>query len=284
MEEVDVAIIGAGIAGASLAAVLAGERRVVLLEREEQPGYHTTGRSAAVFSEAYGNTTIRALSAATRDFLVNPPEGFSDVPLAKTKGLLFIGRADQQPQIDANYTMASEFADGVRLLSGEEAKEQVPALKEGYATCAVMEPGAMELDFNAIHMGYLRQMKQKGGRLFVDAEVTALTQEGRGWIIETRDNTFNAETVVNAAGAWVDKIATLAGVDPIGAQPLRRTAMTFPPDGSKNSDEMDNWPMVVDADEEFYFKVEAGKILGSPAAGGTGYRHCRRPSSESHRF
>lgn len=262
MEEVDVAIIGAGIAGASLAAALAGERSVVLLEREDQPGYHTTGRSAAVFSEAYGNTTIRALSAASREFLVNPPEGFTDVPLTKEKGVLFVGRADQESRIEEHFKEASAFADGIRRLSAEEAYQMVPALKEGYVAGAVLEPGALELDVNAIHTGYLRLMKQRGGRLFVDSEVTGLIQDGDFWIIETPEHTFKAQTVVNAAGAWVDKVAIVADVHQVGAQPLRRTALTFSAEGAED---IGRWPMVVDADEEFYFKTEAGNILGSPA-------------------
>ncbi len=265
MEKVDIVIIGAGMAGASLGAVLAMDRNVALLEREEQPGYHTTGRSAAVFSEAYGNKVIRALSAASREFLVNPPAGFSDVPLVKEKGLLFIGRADQESLLDENLKMASEFADGIHRLNAEETRQLVPVLKEGYAAGAVMEPGALELDVNAIHMGYLRQMKQRGGQLFVDAEVTGLDRDDAAWIVVTPNQSFRAETVVNAAGAWIDKIAGIAGATAIGALPLRRTALTFSPDGAAAPEGMEKWPFVVDAEEEFYFKVEAGKILASPA-------------------
>ncbi len=265
MEKVDIVIIGAGMAGASLGAVLAMDRNVALLEREEQPGYHTTGRSAAVFSEAYGNNVIRALSAASREFLVNPPAGFSDVPLVKEKGLLFIGRADQESLLDENLKMASEFADGIHRLNAEETRQLVPVLKEGYAAGAVMEPGALELDVNAIHMGYLRQMKQRGGQLFVDAEVTGLDRDDAAWIVVTPNQSFRAETVVNAAGAWIDKIAGIAGATAIGALPLRRTALTFSPDGAAAPEGMEKWPFVVDAEEEFYFKVEAGKILASPA-------------------
>ena len=265
MEKVDIVIIGAGMAGASLGAVLAMDRNVALLEREEQPGYHTTGRSAAVFSEAYGNKVIRALSAASREFLVNPPAGFSDVPLVKEKGLLFIGRADQESLLDENFKMASEFADGIHRLNAEETRQLVPVLKEGYAAGAVMEPGALELDVNAIHMGYLRQMKQRGGQLFVDAEVTGLDRDDAAWIVVTPNQSFRAETVVNAAGAWIDKIAGIAGATAIGALPLRRTALTFSADGAAAPEGMEKWPFVVDAEEEFYFKVEAGKILASPA-------------------
>lgn len=262
MESVDVIIIGAGIAGASLAAELAGKMSVVVLEREDQPGYHSTGRSAAIYTESYGNQTIRALTSAGRDFFSNPPAGFSDVPLWRDRGVLFIGREDQRSRLDEHFTNASDQAKEMRMVTGAEVKGMVPVIDDKSIVGGVFEPDAMELDVDAIHTGFLRQMKRRGGQLVTQAEVLDLRWNDTLWTVETSNGRWESKIIVNAAGAWADKIAIMAGVEPLGVQPMRRTALTFSCDDDEANE---NWPMVVDVDEEFYFKPEAGKILGSPA-------------------
>ncbi len=262
MPSADVTIIGAGIAGASLAAELAGKMKVVLLEREDQPGYHSTGRSAAIYTEAYGNDIIRALTSAGRDFFSNPPAGFSDVPLWRKMGVLFVGRDDQKKKIKNHIETASKYAKELREISPEEVRQLVPVFKKDSGTCGAYEPEAMELDVDAIHRGFLRQMNSRGGTLVTNADVTALSRDGNGWAVETSAGRWQTKIIVNAAGAWVDKIAELAGARQVGVKPLRRTVITF---SSEDALGLENWPMVVDADEEFYFKPESGKILGSPA-------------------
>jgi len=259
--QVDIVIIGAGIAGASLAADLATDMSVVVVEREDHPGYHSTGRSAAIYTEAYGNETIRALTAASRTFFANPPEGFSEVPLWRDRGVLFVGRADQQKSLERHFEESHQLAKGMRQLTAKETLSAVPIFDKNYVAGGILEPEAMELDVDAIHSGFLRQMKKRGGQLVTKAEVTGLTRQDGLWTIETTAGTFEAKTVVNAAGAWVDKIAILAGTKPLGVKPMRRTAMTLPLGGRDPS----KWPMVVDVDEQFYFKPEAGNLLGSPA-------------------
>jgi len=257
----DVIIIGAGIAGASVAAQLSTHMRVAMLERESQPGYHTTGRSAAIFSEIYGNAPIRALSRASRPFFFDPPAGFSDTPLVGERGSLFVARADQADRLDS-FAALPEVASATTRLSAAEARALSPCLREGYVHAALHERAASDMDVHALLHGYLRQVRRHGGQLVTDAAVLGLNSVRGGWAVHTLAGDFNAPIVINAAGAWVDRIAMLAGAEPIGIEPLRRTAaLVDAPDGIPIA----AWPMTIDIDEQFYFKPDAGKILLSPA-------------------
>lgn len=256
-----VLIIGAGIAGASLGYHLAPHAQVILLERESQPGAHSTGRSAALFSEIYGGPLVRALSRASRAFLESPPPGFTDARLLTPRGSLFIATTDQMAEF-ATLKSAPDVAAGTRELTGEEARALVPILREGHVAAALLEPGSMDIDVHALHQGFLRGLRQSGGQVVCNAEVTALRHDGAGWRVTTTAGEFAGEVVVNAAGAWGDAVAALAGVAPLGLTPCRRTAaMADLPPGTN----ADAWPMVIDAAETFYFKPDAGRLLLSPA-------------------
>jgi D-arginine dehydrogenase len=260
----DVVIIGGGIAGAGAGYELArAGKKVVLLERENQPGYHTTGRSAALFSETYGNAPIRALTVASREFLMNPPPGFASVPILTPRGALHIGNTEQADELDGKYADMRRLVPSVKRLSASETAAMMPVLKpEAVSGGALSEPDAMDIEVHALHTGLLRGMTAAGGRTVTDAEVIGLTRTGSGdWQVETLKGSFSAPVVVNAAGAWADVIGNLAGVKPIGLQPKRRTAVTFDP---PNGIDIHGWPMVIDADEEWYFKPDAGRILLSP--------------------
>ena len=259
----DVLIIGGGMAGASAAYFLADRgRRVILLEREERCGFHTTGRSAALYSQAYGNTAICALTIAGEAFYVNPPAGFSDHPLLKPRGTLIIGHAGQVAAVEAAVKEGQVLVPSVRLLEVAEARRMCPVLREDYVACAGFEPNARDIDVDALHQGFLRGLRAKGGQVAVNAEVQALERSGGQWQVRTAAGTFTAPVVVNASGAWADTIGRMAGCEPVGCVPKRRTAFLFqPPDGTDSH----AWPMVVDVDEEFYFKPDAGLLLGSPA-------------------
>ncbi|MEK9967664.1 MAG: FAD-binding oxidoreductase [Ferrovibrio sp.] len=259
----DVVIIGGGIAGAGAGYELArAGKKVVLLERESQPGYHTTGRSAALFAETYGNATIRALTVASRDFLMNPPAGFASVPILTPRGALHIGNADQAGELDRKFADMRKLVPTVKRLGAAETQALMPVLKpEAAAGGALSEPDAMDIEVHALHNGLLRGMTAAGGRVITDAEVTGLSQAGGDWQVETGKGVFSAPVVVNAAGAWTDVVAAMAGVKPIGLMPKRRTAVTFDP---PNGTDIHAWPMVIDADEEWYFKPDAGRILLSP--------------------
>ncbi len=257
----DVTIIGAGIAGASLAADLAQDHKVLLLEREDQPGYHSTGRSAAIYSETYGNEVIRKLTALCRPFYENPPAGFTDVPLWRDREVLRIGREDQTDSLRENYEEAGKLTKSLKLLTAEEVLATVPIIRASYVAGGLLEPDAKELDVHAIHSGFLRQFKKLGGQLVTDADVIGLSKEEKSWKIETSAGVFKSTIIVNAAGAWADTIAELANLKPIGATPLRRTVLILPID----RDDINDWPLVIDIDEKFYFKPETGSLLCSPA-------------------
>jgi D-arginine dehydrogenase len=257
----EVIVIGAGIAGASVASELATRFKTVLVERESQPGYHTTGRSAALFSTTYGPPAIRALSRASESFLSARPAGFSDNPLVSPRGALMLARADQR---DAFAAMLEEFGSSgaIRRLDAAEARDMLPILRQGYAEAAILEPAARDIDVHALHQGYLRHFKAEGGHIVTDAEVRALDRQGGEWRVETNRGVFAGGIVVNAAGAWADELGAIAGCAPIGLVPKRRTALVVPaPAGLATS----HWPMGVDIEEEFYMKPDAGRLLVSPA-------------------
>src|SRR5262249_50643592 len=187
---VAVAVIGAGIAGAGAAYELARTHRVILLEREDQPGYHTTGRSAALFTENYGNAAIRALTIATRDFLERPPDGFASTPILTPRGTMFIAPAGQDAACDA---LIKEAGDPRRLydIDPEEARRRVPIIRTAWVARALYEPDARDIDVHALHQGYLRGMRARGGVLKTNAEVRALARAPGGWRVETSAGTVN---------------------------------------------------------------------------------------------
>lgn len=263
MERFDVVIIGGGIAGAGAGYELArAGRKVVLLERESQPGYHTTGRSAALFAETYGNAPIRALTVASREFLMNPPAGFASVPILTPRGALHIGSSAQSAELDAKYEDMRKLVPSVKRLGAAETQALMPILKpEAVSGGALAEPDAMDIEVHALHNGLLRGMTAAGGRMVTDGEVTVIRQVGADWQVESSKGVFAAPVVINAAGAWSDVVAGMAGVKPIGLKPKRRTVVTFDP---PNGMDIHAWPMIVDADEEWYFKPDAGRILLSP--------------------
>jgi|SRR5665213_229607 len=257
----DFAIIGAGIAGASLAAELEQTHRVVLLDREEFAGYHSTGRSAALFSEIYGNSTIRALSRASRDFFFSPPADFAPVALVKRRGSLYIARHSQLPDL-MQFASSEDVADGVRIVTSEEARGLCPILRKESVASAVLEEQAADVDVSALHQGYLRWFRSRGGLLVTNADVRSLVRANAEWRIATSSGSFHARTIVNAAGAWADIVAQMAGAASLQIQPRRRTAILVELPTAISAE---TWPMVVDIDETFYFKPDAGLLLISPA-------------------
>lgn len=263
MRELDITIVGAGIAGASLAWRLAGPRSVLLLERESQPGYHSTGRSAAMFMESYGPTVVRALTRASRAFYAHPPAGFSDVALLAPRGALYVATPATVHLLEE--TRAALLATGseVQTLSAQAALDMVSCLRPEQLAEALFEPGAQDIDANALHQGFLRGFRQRGGELRTSAPVTAARRDGDAWLLQLADGQqLRTRTVVSAAGAWADELGRLLNAPPIGLVPARRSAFTFrPPAGTDVAD----WPAVAAIDESFYFKPDAGQLLGSPA-------------------
>jgi len=257
----DFVVIGAGIAGASLAAHLARRGSVLLLEGEEQPGYHTTGRSAALFSTIYGNAPVRALSRASRDFLFAPPAGFSDAPLVHPRPTLFFARDDQLALLDEARADA-DVARATRVLDAAEAGRRLPVFRPGYLAAAMIDEASADIDVHALHQAYLRSARRHGALLAAGRRAEAFSRGADGWRVRAGDAEFDARVVVDAAGAWGDVVARAAGVAPVGLRPLRRTAMVIDAPGGARPDD---WPAAIAIDESFYFRPEAGRLLLSPA-------------------
>jgi D-arginine dehydrogenase len=263
----NVAIIGAGMAGAAAGYVLAQSRgnaeKIILIERESQPGYHSTGRSAALYEPALGNATVRAFNAASGAFLSLPPTGFADRPLMSRRGELTVADADTDQRAELDRMLALDGTAGhvIRAISAAEAMAMVPILRPELVTFACHEPDVMDMDVNALHQGFLRGFAAAGGKLVCNAGIERIERTGQTWRILAGGETLQARGIVNAAGAWADEIAALAGVARIGLQPKRRTAAILPaPDGY----DIHDWPVFGVAGEPGYFKPESGKLLVSP--------------------
>lgn len=256
MTRFDVAIIGAGMAGASLAAELSGERSVLLLEAEEFPGYHSTGRSAAFWSETYGGPAIQPLTTASYAFLANPPKDFSDRGFLIPRGSLHIGTAESEGDAAA---MLADFADSpVRLekIEADEIDRHLSGRRNGWDV-ALWEPDCCDIDVAGLHQAYLRAASAHGCKPLCRARVRSLSHRDGCWLIETEAGLYEATTTVNAAGAWADTIAKMAGLQPLSIQPYRRTVVQLQVSPAASAD----LPLVVGLDGSFYFKPEAGGRL-----------------------
>lgn len=258
--EFDIIVIGAGIAGASFAAHVAPGKRIAILEQEQQPGYHSTGRSAAIFSGIYGSAPVRALSRATRRFFDEPPPGFGTGRLHRPRGALMIADREGIARLDA-FAAQPDVAPLVQMIGARKLLQLVPVLRPEAAAAAIFEAGATEIDVHALHQGYLRQAAAAGCVLLTGSPVTAVTRDGGRWLLETRAGRFAADIIVNAAGAWADAVAGLAGIGPMPIIPKRRTVVLV----RSGIAASDGWPMMIDIDERFYIKPEVGRLLLSPA-------------------
>ena len=258
----DILVIGAGIAGASVGYWLARHGSVTLLERESQPGAHSTGRSAALFMESYGTPQVRALTMASRAFLEAPPDGFSEVPILTPRGALMIATAAQEVLLDAHWQVLRSISDRAQRLDGRQSCEMVSVLRPECIVGGAYEPDASDIDVDALHQGYLKGLRRGGGRVVCNAGVTRIDRVGDIWRVRAGDRTYEAPLLVDAAGAWADVVGRMAGAKPIGLVPKRRSAFTFaPPPGL----DVSHWPLCAGIDESWYIKPDAGRLLGSPA-------------------
>ncbi len=247
-DDFDIAIIGAGMAGASLAAEVAGEASLLLIEAEDQPGYHSTGRSAAFWAESYGGPFVQPLTTASGPFLES--EGF-----LSPRGGLHIA---DPGGLDALAGLEAEFGErvGFERLNRRGLEALLPGLRDGWVA-GVLEPSCRDIDVAGLHAFYLARAKRHGARLVTSAEVRDLRRDSRGWLLATAAGSFRAGVLVDAAGAWADRIAVMAGAAPVGLQPYRRTLSQLRVDPPAPHD----LPLVMDALERFYFKPEAGGRL-----------------------
>jgi D-arginine dehydrogenase len=249
----DIAVIGAGMAGASLAAELASHASVVLLEAEDRPGYHATGRSAAFWEESYGGPQVYPLTAASEGFL---REGGYLTP----RGALNVGREEDRAKIEA--FVARFEAAGVRIeaLDRPALQSKVPGLRPDW-TCGAWEPACADIDVAALHQRYLAGARRLGAELCTNARLAAAEREGDAWRIATeRGDSLRAGLLVNAAGAWADRVAVAAGASPLGIAPKRRTVAQLRTDPAPPRD----LPLTLDINERFYFKPESGRLWLSP--------------------
>jgi D-arginine dehydrogenase len=262
MERTDILIIGGGIAGAALAWTLSSDHRVALLEQETYCGYHTTGRSAALYSETYGSRAIRALTVASGPFLRHPPEGFAERAILHPRGSLHIARGDQMEKLTAALIEMQQMAPVINPLTTPECLTLVPFLRADQVGAGILESGACDIDVDLLHQAYLRGARAQGALILTQTPVVSIGPNADGWQVETPSGPWQARILVNAAGAWADRMAVAAGIPPIGIEPRRRTVtLVDPPAGL----DIARLPFVVDIDESFYFKPSGGKLLLSPA-------------------
>lgn len=257
-ETADIIVIGGGIAGASAAAEIAasGDRRVLLLEMESQPGYHATGRSAAMYEPCDGAPLVRALTRASGGFFANPPEGFAEAPLLSPRGVLMLAYPGDEALIETAKQWGYEEVDAAF------ARARLPIVKTDGATAILWDGTAQDIDVDALHAGRLRAFRRAGGRIVVDATVESGERRDGLWRLRTKAGEFAAPIIVNAAGAWADLVAASCGVRPVGLQPKRRSAAIIAgPAGSR----VDAWPEILPADISFYCKPMGGKLMLSPA-------------------
>lgn len=248
----DIVVIGAGIAGASIAAELAPHANVALLEAEDHPGYHSTGRSAAFWAETYGGPKVQPLTSASGPWL-------DSAGLLGPRGALNIARAGQEMRIDA--MLRDFFAAGVRIEALDRAglEQRLPGLLPEWR-CGAWEPDCRDIDVAGLLAYYLRHGRQAGVTLHTRARVARIEREKNWRVITASGNEFTAALLVNASGAWADEVAAMAGIAPIGLQPMRRTIAQVRTRPEAPSD----LPLVIDVEGSFYFKPEGGRIWLSP--------------------
>lgn len=253
----DIVVIGAGIAGASLAAELALTASVLLLERETRPGMHSTGRSAAMFHLTYGGPRVQPLSALALERFGALDPHFWPHPVLAPRGMVMIADAEGEAALAEQVAHSS---GALVPVTTAEAQARFPLLRpEAFTTAAIDESG-QDIDVDALHQGYLRQFAARGGKLMCNATISRIARSGGDWVLETTNGLITTPMLVNATGAWGDQLAQLAGVAPVGLQPKLRTAALIEAPGGSN-----DWPMLIDALETFYVKPEAGRFILSPA-------------------
>lgn len=258
----DVAIIGGGIAGWSLAAFLAPRKSVLLIEREAAFGYHSTGRSAAEFAFRFHTPLVGKLATLSFDFLNTPPDGFSDNPILKRRGMILIAPEEKRDRLAEVFEQESEGTDRLALITKDEALRRAQILNPDFFTTAFADPDCWDIDVESLFQGFQRKAKAGGAVARPKAELIGAKRVGGLWQIETNNGSFAATTVVNAAGAWADEIGAVFDARRIGLTPFNRTMITVDlPEGI----DWQSMPEVQEVDEDFYMKPDAGRLLLSPA-------------------
>ena len=258
----DIAIIGGGIAGASLAHFISGGRSVLVLEKEAFHGYHSSGRSAAEFTRRFHAPEVGKLAVASAEFLMQPPEGFCQFPLLAPRGNLLVADTEKAAHLREVFKRESASGGEIRLQSMDEALARIPFLDPDVIKAAFFDPDCYDVDAESLLQGFVKSARRQGAQIQTGCEVLSARHNGRCWEIATSLGDFSAALLVNAAGAWADTAARLCGVNPLRLVPYRRTAITVDlPDGI----DAGALPEVNEIDEVWYFKPDAGRLLVSPA-------------------
>ncbi|SEQ75101.1 NAD(P)/FAD-dependent oxidoreductase [Thalassovita taeanensis] len=253
----DILVIGGGIAGIGAAARMSPDAKVTVLEAEPAIGHHSTGRSAAIFIRNYGNAALRALNAASVGVFIEP-DGIADSSLLSPRGEMLIANENELGAFEAYL----EGGEGLERLTAAQATELVPILRQDAIAGAAIEWDAQDIDVDRLLQGFARMLRSQGGQIVTDARVTSITRKDGGWCVTTNKEDYFAPVLVNAAGAWGDHIATMAGVAPVGLRALRRSAALIP---APTGYDINRWPLFASASEQWYAKPEAGKLMISPA-------------------
>lgn len=260
MSAPDILVIGGGIAGLSAAAALSSHAQVLVLEAEEQIGYHSSGRSATMVHYALGDRLVRALTLASRAFFDDPPEHFTDVPLGHRLPVLVHAREEERTALDALDEEISHFAE-LNRLDAAAVHELCPILRDD-AICGIADFGGMRLDPHALLQGNLRQLREQGSELRTGVRAARIECNRGTWTVTgDKGERFSAPVLVNAAGSWADEVATMAGLQPLGLEPKRRTIITF--DAPVETD-LDRLPFTKTIGDELYFGAESGRLFASP--------------------
>lgn len=263
MTECDILIIGGGIAGLSAGDALADHRKVVVLERESALGYHASGRSATFCHFGIGDDAVRAMTRYSLDIFPSYDRPEDGVAISQRWPAMFIATESMRPGMDALEAIMRPLTPSLRSLTAAEAQSIVPILRTGpdHVVAALLDPDARRLDSDALLQHHARSVARKSGSVIAEAEVNAISRVGSRWQVDTAKGIFTAEILVNAAGAWADAIAVMAGVVPLGLQPLRRTIISVEPPAGLD---ISRWPFTKTVDQGFYLLPDAGRLLVSP--------------------
>lgn len=256
----DFLVIGGGFAGISAAAHLAPHGSVVLLEMEASLAYHTSGRSAAMLVENYGSAGSRPLVRGARSFLESPPEGSVDAPLLAARPVMWVADDTGLGNLEAKADMGRANGAENVLLEPAEVLERMPAMREGWVAGGLFEPSGADIDVAALHQAFVRIARRHGAEVVTSSPVSTIDRQGGKWMVRAGEHAWQASVLVNATGAWGDVVAGLADIEPIGLQPLRRTAFMVP-----GSEESARWPMVVETHENWYLRPDGVQFLCSLA-------------------